>query len=42
MERLEGYLGKKGLDLNAEKSKIMKCRMGRGRRKKQAGGGRGK
>lgn len=35
MKRLEGYLGKKGFDLNAEKLKIMRCRMG-GERKKEA------
>lgn len=33
LERLEGYLGKKGLDLNAEKLKIIRCRMGGGRKK---------
>lgn len=34
-ERLEEYLDKKGLELNAEKTKIMKFRKERKKRKKE-------
>lgn len=32
--RMEGYLNRKGLELNTEKTKVMRFRKGRGRRKK--------
>jgi len=35
MERLEGYLERKNLVVNAEKTKIMRFRKGRGRVKKR-------
>jgi len=41
MERLEGYLDKKRVELNAEKTKMMRFRKGGGRvKRKDCGGGR--
>lgn len=34
LERLEGYRERKGLVVNTDKSKIMRCRKGRGRLRK--------
>lgn len=42
MKRLENYLEEKGLELNAEKSKVMRCREEGGRWKKQVGFGKGR
>lgn len=34
LERLEGYIDRKGLEINVEKTKIVRFNRGRGRRKR--------